>query len=961
MDSAQFQMVQGSMARMESYLKEVAENTAHQAGSIPSTDDIINETSSASSNEAPDLEKLGKGVKSIVDALQDAGKIDSKGAETVVDFLEDLNERFLSNVEVDKVDAASSVMSVISADISKFASDIANAAPSLILMSPLMTMAGNSIGKFISAIDEKLTDGVEERIGVLSDLSDSVKKFGLNVLIASPGILLGAVALPLLTLSITPLLYVLNRIDDIDKIEDGIGLLPKLGLGLLAFAGGFVASAMILNSASVEPEKFLGLILVLGASSVAMGLIGRYSEDINKGSLAVAGIGLSLLLFTGSLAIANTLIPPFEESGNMLLTLATTGAVYALAGLAWKQILLGSLAFAGVGISMMIMANPLKTLNDAVSNDIDTLWQVPALLGAIGGVYALAGLGPVPLAMGAGALAFTAVGGSLWVLSKGLEKILSLPTITPEKADGIELALRAVVTGFGKSFEDLSVKESLTLPLKIPMVALMGASLIALSVGLKKWDTNAGSWTNQDTELFKDTISGLSEGFALAGSTDGMSTLFGFNVGSNSVERGIESTMKIGSNLKNLSEGIMAWKDMNLTPTDVQQVGENVSRILNVIPNIFAQIGEAERGSQSQASFLGMTFPNPFDKGDVEKGIESVENLGGTLKSLADGVMAWKDGGEAGFRSDQIPRIKQNIQEILAVIPSVFGDIGKADKETEGWFPWSDGDIERGVELVEDLAPSLNSIANLLTSVKGEDITATTDNLLNNLPRLLKGYAMGLNDFANVYNDDIDAEDVIEDMSDLVDVMNRLPKNAKDGTDSVIDGVKELIALNDPLTDVAEVLNKLNESLVNYAETIDDLEADNLKKVASFTEDIAENMSIIAKSSSSMGTSNSPIRVVNSNDQVVDLNSSQARRALANQTSGNQRQATQITMPEMPEMPAGFDQALFKEYNDKLMKVMGELTQMMSAVAAGINENNNQLSELNDKVDGGIKLRESTI
>lgn len=1008
MEAAQYKALTGSMGKMETYLKTIADNSDKAIGSVPQQEDVIKETGKSKvSSDTPDLSKLSGGIKGIVDALSSAGKIKPNTGEAILGFLEGLNNRFLSKVDKDKAESAGSVLQVMSADIGKFASDLSIAAPTLIAMSPIIGAAGSSIGKFIAAMDEHLTEGVGERVGVLADLADGVKKFGLSMLIASPGILLGAVALPLLTLSITPLLWVLSKIKDVKKINEAIGVLPKLGLGLLAFAGGFAASAMILGAVSVDPVEFLGLIVVLGASALAMKLIGQHNKDINRGSLSVLGIGLSTLAFAASLSYASSMIPPLEDSGRLLLTLGATGALFFVAGLGWKNILLGSLAFAGMGISLMILSNPLQELNNAVSGDLDTLWQVPALLGALGGTFALAGAGPIPLLIGAGALAFGAMGIGLISVSKGLEKMLGLPTITQEKADGIEMALRAVVNGFGKSFEDLTLKESLTLPLKIPMVALMGLSMIGLSHGIKVWKSNTGSWTADDTELFKGTISGLSEGFAVAGSTDGMSSLFGFSVGDNSVERGIESTMKIGANLKNLSEGIMAWKRMELTPADVQLIGDNVSRILNVIPNIFGQIGAAERGSQEEASFLGMTFPKAFDKGDVEMGIDSVENLGGTLKSLADGVMAWADGGKAGFNSAAIPQIKDNIQSILSIIPAAFGDIGKADRATEGWFPWSEGDIAKGVALVEDLGPSLSGIADLLASVKGEDITATTTNLVENIPRLLTGYATGLNDFANIYNEDIDAEQVIEDIGDLVDVIKKLsgvdvqtdglaasmgelitvvgsiPADTgiarfADGFSGFSDimkatsksvkhantGINELIELGEPLQGIVDSLMGVNENLSLYAETVEDLEIKNIESLAEFTSSIADSMGLIAKNVEAVTRmSSAPTRSYESgNGLKVNLSDPVTRTALAADNSRPNIQQNQFNeVPVLPAVPDTNDAAGIKKYNADMMKIMGELTKMMGAVATGIATQNQHMEELNDKIDAGITTRSESI
>jgi hypothetical protein len=111
-----------------------------------------------------------------------------------------------------------------------------------------------------------------------------------------------------------------------------------------------------------------------------------------------------------------------------------------------------------------------------------------------------------------------------------------------------------------------------------------------------------------------------------------------------------------------------------------------------------------------------------FGQNDVARGIESTKSIGNTLISLQKGVSAWRPGGKSAINPAEIPLISKNITDLLAVIPSAFAKIGSKDRETEGWFPWSDGDVTNGIELVNKLSPSLETISKLVMSSKDVNI-----------------------------------------------------------------------------------------------------------------------------------------------------------------------------------------------------------------------------------------------
>jgi hypothetical protein len=673
------------------------------------------------------------------------------------------------------------------------------------------------------------------------------------MLLAVPGTLLFGATVKLMGWAMTSLA------DKKKDIRDGSAVLNKMSLSVLAFAGSVALSAMIMSTVTSDSSLgLLALFTIAGASALVFEQVGKHSKDIKKGTismlavsaglsvfalaasfasnqiedvgiaslgmlmLGVVGIGatfalvgaysgnmvkgaLSMLAVSASLAIfglaASFAAKEMEDVGlaslgTLVLGVLGIGTVFALAGMVWDKIALGALSMGLAGLSMMLIAPQIAALASVYEENPNALWQIPAGLLGIGTVFAMAGIPAVApfIALGAGALGLAGL--ALWGIGKGVGAFMdAISGADADTGDTIESVLKGVITGFGKGFSELSVVEALTLPLKIPMVALMGGALALLGMGLGKYKSASAGWDDDDTSILGNTIGGISKAFALAGSSEGMSKLFGFNVGKNDSERGIDATMKMGNNLIKLAKGIQAWKDLSLSEEETQEISDNISRVLNFIPAIFADIGARERGSSNQMdilgvkigvpfsstdtelgisatkkmgstlsnlangirawkdmslkpeevqaiasniekvlgvipalfatigardngttgdmSFFGLTFANPFSKGDTEKGIASTMEMGKNLKELADGVLAWKD-----FDPKSIPIIKSNIEGILTTIPSIFATIGKDDRDTEGIWWWSEGDVAKGIDLVSGMSKPLTSIAQLMNSFK---------------------------------------------------------------------------------------------------------------------------------------------------------------------------------------------------------------------------------------------------
>ena len=517
------------------------------------------------------------------------------------------------------------------------------------------------------------------------------------------------------------------------SIEKGSKEVRHMSLSMLIFGGSLALLSMIGDTVAESGENIaigLGLMLLSGLAFAGVGLL---APQIRQGSLAVGVMSLSLLVFSASLVLSSALIsaiPDGATSGllGVGLALITFGAIFALAGLVSSQIMQGSLAVGVMSLSLLVLGFTLGYITEKwASVPGDMLWKFPFFLFGLGVVYALAGtVSPVIMS---GAVAFGLIGASLWVIGKGLSSIVELADVDPTTMDNIGSLLKGMVNGVSGAFSDLGIKDAVLLPGKLTALVGMAGSMWLLAKGIRAWkDMNLSPTVIQTLQSnMTAVLSTIPSVFAQVGKLDAGGSIKqasvlsilgitdGFSKGD--VERGIDATMKLGKNLTELSKGIISWKTMKISPAELTAIRDNLVAVLSTIPSAFADIGKLEAGGRirqtSVLSILGLT--EGFSKGDIERGIDSVSNLGNTLSSLSKGVEDWKS---MKVSEQDIRAINTNIQAVLLTIPSAFAEVGKLNSGTQMSSPsvlsvlgftdgFTKGHIDQGIELVSGLSGSL--------------------------------------------------------------------------------------------------------------------------------------------------------------------------------------------------------------------------------------------------------------
>ena len=335
-------------------------------------------------------------------------------------------------------------------------------------------------------------------------------------------------------------------------IERGIGVVKQMSVGLLIFGGSVALLSLIgeyVEDSVSGVVTGVGLLLLTGLAFAGIGLV---DSQIKQGAVAVALMGLSLLVFSASVVLSSALIMtlPADSGSGLLgvgLALVAFGTIFALTGLVSTQIIQGALAVGLMSLSLLAVGFTLGYVSEqwnAVPSDF--VWKFPLFLVAMGGVYALAGYAS-PLIM-SGALAFGLIGASVWVIGKGLESIVSIADTDPQVMDNVGVLLKSMVNGVSGAFSDLGIKDAVLLPGKLTALVGMAGTM----------------WM--------------------------------------------------------LAKGIKAWRDMDLSPDQIQTIQTNMTAILSTIPSVFAQVGKLDAGGSikqpSVLSILGIT--DGFTKGDVK-------------------------------------------------------------------------------------------------------------------------------------------------------------------------------------------------------------------------------------------------------------------------------------------------------------------------------------------------------
>ena len=600
----------------------------------------------------------------------------------------------------------------------------------------------------VNTLGEMDAKKVEAGSIVLGNLGDSIFKFVKGLALSALLLIPAAIGIPLLYISVgllVPLFFLLGKGEK--QIKAGANALDDIGDALKSFAFGLAGFALVTFFILMQPAILIGMVasLVLIGGSVA--LLGMVDKQINKGASALAVMGLGLIVFgvgyaIFALAVAST-APSLGSIAIQAGILVGIGISTALLGLVAGTVILGAVSLIAMGIGLAVFGLGYTPFAEATKDaSLESIGIQGALLLMLGLEFAAAGLGSILI--GAGALAFGAVGLALQELAPGL-KAMKKVNFTIKDAENLTTTLAGVklafvgppkgggVSGFFKTIVG-AVKSGFTAGDMIASAAgfaAAGVALTKLSVGLKAYQKL--DWTSNQSVQLAEVLSGITTAFAQAGGEAATPTgifgaVFGNAFSPNATKKGIQSVMGAGKALTSIAVGLTEFQKLVDSKVDFTVLGESISTTVGFIQRAFAAV--ATEGTTDAGGFFGTLFG--IKKNKVAEGLDAVQGAGSALTGIAEGLTAFQQLVE---KKVDFHKVGSAISMSIGFVQEAFAAVADKGKVKKGGFWGSllgieENKVKEGINAVKGAGAELAQIATALSTFSGiEDPQATASKI----------------------------------------------------------------------------------------------------------------------------------------------------------------------------------------------------------------------------------------
>ena len=685
------------------------------------------------------LKALGGGAITLAKGLIIFNFVPKKAVSKFKDTLFDLY-KIVSTFKPKELKEGAEAFKIMASSIGTFAKNLALSAillPIGIIGINLFKTAIRLIKPTFIELGEDSKD-ISKGAKALDLVGTSLFSFAKGLALASLVSVVAIIGVPFLILSMLGVSLALSLVGKKSKqINRGSKALDKMGDAMKSFAFGLALFAVTTMFILMKPVILLGMVASLVLMGTAVALLGRFDKTIRKGSAALILMGIGLALFGigyGLFAMAVALAAP--SIGDVLVQVAVIlgmGLAVGLLGNFLGNILQGAVAVALLGIGLAIFGFGYIPFAEATKDTtMSDVGVQGALLLMLGLEFAAAGFGA--LFIGAGAIAFAAVGGALILLAPGLKAIKSVKWSQADSTDLVTL-LAGIKTAFlgttnkegGASGFFKNIGNALGSAVKGPMMlsaaagyAAAGMALTKLSVGLKAF--KSVGWTDSESTILATALTGISGAFASAGgeaaSPGGVfGAIFGNAFSPNATEKGIDSVMNAGKALTGIVDGLTAFQTLVDKQVDFQVLGVAISDTVGFVQKAFSAV--AEEGTVEAGGFFNSLFG--IKKNKVKEGIDSVSGAGKVLKDIVDGLV--------GFQSlidkeIDFPTLGKAISDSIGFVQEAFAAVADEGTVESGGF-WGSllgikkNKVAEGVASVSGAGDQLKTIADALTSFAG--------------------------------------------------------------------------------------------------------------------------------------------------------------------------------------------------------------------------------------------------
>jgi hypothetical protein len=716
-------------------LRTIAGNTKGGGGGIKIDGKEVKEDKLKEGANA--IKLLGGGAASLATGLLMFMLVPKGVIKKFTSTIEELMAAF-DNLDPKKVEKGAKAFEIISMSIGRFARGLALAGilfiPALIGVG-LVKLAVNILLPTFETLGDS-EKNVDKGAEVLFLMGVALTRFAKGLVLAAIGSAIGILFTPLIVLAMVVIGGAFALLGKFDKtIENGARTVYRMGRALVFFSMGLVFFALTSMIILAQPKILLAMVGTLVLVGGAFALLGLVDKSIRKGALALFVMGVSLVLFSigylffAAVAKDTKIEDIFMQAG----ILVGTGLAFALLGKMFGQIIQGAIAVAAIGIGMLVFSLGYLPFA-AVTKDmtLESVATQAGILLALGLEFAAAGVGSLFIIAGAGA--FAAVGIGLLLLAPGL---LAMKKVDFTQEDSVKLAttLSAVKSAFlgGKDADEgffSKIGGAITGAVDSVRMIEAAAGFIAAGIALKtlSWGLTAFKAVGWNDEMSKELVTmlnGVTTAFALAGSSEQVpsSSFFGqmFGFKRTAVEEGINSVLGAGKALKDIAKGLQAFQALidsgvNFgTPDSAGRyekgtLGYAVTSTIGFINEAFAAV--AEQGNVQAGGVFGSLFG--IKKNKVAEGIESVKGAGKELTQIATGLKSFQDLVDRNIDWD---KLGSAVSKSLGFVGTAFAKIGGMESEDSTGLSrlfgisWDENAVEKGVDAVQGAGKELMQIA----------------------------------------------------------------------------------------------------------------------------------------------------------------------------------------------------------------------------------------------------------
>lgn len=645
------------------------------------------------------------GIERIINAAE---KFDPKKGKKVRDFFVDISTglaEFLDKIDEDKVDLAGKLMKRLALGIFLYSVSIALATPFLVV--GLVGSAAFAANMFFIGMGLSMIDGRKTRRAINS-------------------------------------LYLLS------------GALVTLGIGMLAFT--------ILTPPIVSAHT----ILSVGAIALTFFVIGKGATSIFRGALALAGVSIALAALAVGVHFFNKTGVTLEDSLLMSASIAAIALPFMLAGIGPIPgfIFLGSLALGFASLSLFGISAGLNIFKKA-DFGLDDIAVLGGTLLAIGTSFALAGIPPVSMAIGLGAIALGIAGLGLISISAGLAAMKGVD-FDEEDAARMNIALSSMVSGFlggdtpggiieGVKYAAKLAARTALLAATVPIMVLAGSALMPIALGLGAF--KKVKFNQTDSENLELAIASTIRAFSLVTDTE-LQKKYGINVTPKDLFFGINSFIGIGNVLGGLARGIKDFANLEiveyevinsgtekaklvpkssrkLSKGDFQAASENIALVVSTLAEPLSAIGRLEKEGLSGNTVIDAIFGSGY----VSAGIDSIVGLGNIVSGLGRGIkefanleiVEYEVVNAGTSKAKLVPKTvrklssadfeaaSMNIGKIVGFLAQELAKIGKMEADSDGWF--KDGYVQKGRDAIVGIGGDVYSLAESIIKLSNAEIT----------------------------------------------------------------------------------------------------------------------------------------------------------------------------------------------------------------------------------------------